>query len=225
MNAVTGQGTRRIPVTILIGLAIALGLPLCHLAGLARVFAGLGRFWSGEAAWLTFLAFILAYVCFVERRPLSSLGFRSFSPGEMALAVLAAILIVGGDIGISAIETMLHLKVTSQVSELFVLPFWLRVFLVVRAPIVEEVVFRGYGFERLAQLTGSPLAAASVTFALFAFAHYPGGGLALALVAAWGGLILTLLYLWRRNLWVTITAHCLTDAVGLLVVPALSAHH
>jgi membrane protease YdiL (CAAX protease family) len=64
-----------------------------------------------------------------------------------------------------------------------------------------------------------------VTFVLFSVAHYSGGGLALALVAAWGGFVLTVLYLWRRNLWTTILAHWLTDAFGLLLAPMMNAHH
>jgi membrane protease YdiL (CAAX protease family) len=36
------------------------------------------------------------------------------------------------------------------------------------------------------------------------------------LVAGFGGLLFTLLYLWRRNLWVNIIAHAIVDGVAIL---------
>lgn len=36
------------------------------------------------------------------------------------------------------------------------------------------------------------------------------------IIAAVGGLILTLLYVWRRNLWANMIAHWLTDASAFL---------
>ncbi|HTT85457.1 MAG TPA: CPBP family intramembrane glutamic endopeptidase [Rhizomicrobium sp.] len=223
MQANRQNGANR--VLIAIGLLIALGLPFIHLAYLGRLFAGLGHLWSEQAAWLVFLAIILLYVLGVERRPLSSIGFRAPALPGLLLGVAAAVAIIGGDIAISRVEAALHLHVKPEIASLFQTAFWFRVVLVTRAAVAEEVVFRGYGFERITELTGSKYLAAAATFALFALAHYSGGGLALFLVAAWGGLILTLLYLWQRNLWITITAHWLTDAVGFLLVPLMSAHH
>ncbi|HKD21413.1 MAG TPA: type II CAAX endopeptidase family protein [Rhizomicrobium sp.] len=206
---------------IAIGLAIALGLPFTHFSILGKTYTGLGPLWGGEAAWVAFFLVILLYVRLVERRPLSSIGFRRPGVLDIALGVAAMFLIVAGDAGISRIDAIFHLQVKSQITALFATPFWYRVFVVTRAAVVEETAFRGYGFERLAELSGSRWLAAVVTFALFTLAHYPGGGLALAFAAACGGLFLTLLYLWRRNLWATIAAHWLTDAVGLLLIPAL----
>lgn len=212
-------------ILILIGLAIALGLPFTHLSTWGKTYSGLGPLWGGEAAWVAFLLVILLYVLVVERRPLSSIGFRKPKLLDVGLGVGAAILILAGDIAISRLDVLFHLAVKPQISALFATPFGYRVFVVARAAIVEETAFRGYGLERLTELTGSKWLAAAATFALFTLAHYPGGGLALALAAACGGLVLTLLYLWRRNLWTTILAHWLTDAVGLLLVPAMAAHH
>jgi len=223
MQPDTSRGTNRIRTAVV--LALVLGLPLFHLANLGKLYGGLGTRWSGEAAWLTFVTLILAYVLVVERRPLSSLGFRRPTAFGLSLGVLAAIVIIAGDAAISVVEAVLHLTVKPQIAALFTTPLWFRVWLTTRAAIAEEIAFRGFGFERLAELAGSRYVAAAATFALFALAHYTGGGLALFLVAAWGGLVLTLLYLWRRNLWVTITAHWLTDAVGFLIMPLLRAHH
>jgi membrane protease YdiL (CAAX protease family) len=36
-------------------------------------------------------------------------------------------------------------------------------------------------------------------------------------VAGFGGLLLTILFLWRGNLWANVLAHWLTDAAGFLL--------
>jgi len=213
-------------VLIIIGLLIALGLPFSHLGGWTIAHSGLGPYWGSEVFWVPFFVAILGYVVVIEGRPLSSIGFRAPRLSDIPIGIAAAFVIVAGDIALSFLDRVLHLApVKPAVAALFTAPVWYRVFIVARAAIVEETAFRGYGFERLVDLTGNRWLAAFVTFALFTLAHYPGGGLALAFAAAWGGFVLTLLYLWRRNLWATMLPHWLTDVVGLLVIPALQAHH
>jgi membrane protease YdiL (CAAX protease family) len=41
-------------------------------------------------------------------------------------------------------------------------------------------------------------------------------GWAHLLVAGFGGLMLSVLYAWRRNLWVNILAHCFIDGLAVL---------
>ena len=110
---------------------------------------------------------------------------------DIVIGIVAVFAIIAGDAAISMVEATLHLAVKPQIAALFTTPFWYRAFIAVRAGIVEETAFRGYGFERIAGLTGSKWLAAAVTFVLFSAAHYQGGGLALLLVAAWGGFVLT----------------------------------
>ena len=212
-------------VLIVIGLFVVLGLPFAHLSAWTKAHSGLGPLWGTEVFWVAFFLFILFYVLVIERRPLSSIGFHRPGLLDVGMGVLAAFLIIAGDVVISHIDAIFHLAVRPQISAMFTTPFWYRVFLVTRAAVVEEAAFRGYGFERIVDLSGSRWLAAVFTFSLFTFAHYTGGGLALALAAACGGLFLTLLYLWRRNIWATIVAHWLTDAAGLLLLPAIAAHH
>jgi membrane protease YdiL (CAAX protease family) len=47
--------------------------------------------------------------------------------------------------------------------------------------------------------------------------HLSSWGVAQLIVAGYGGLLLTILYLWRRNLWANMLAHWLADAAGFLV--------
>jgi membrane protease YdiL (CAAX protease family) len=212
-------------VLIFIGLLIALGLPFARLGAWGKAHSGLGPLWGAEVFWVPFFLLILLYVLLVERRPLSSLGFRRPQPLDALIGIAAAFLIIAGDIAIGNVEAIFHLTVRPEIGTMFAAPFGYRLFVVTRAAVVEEVAFRGYGLERIAELTGSKWLAAAVTFALFTFAHFPGGGLALVFPAACGGLVLTLVYLWRRNLWTAILAHWLTDAFGLLLIPAMTAHH
>ena len=216
-------GTRRIQIVI--GLLIALALPFAHLGDLGKAYSGLGPLFGGEVLWWALFIAIIAYTLFVERQPLSSLGFKTPNVTDIVLAIVFAVAAVFG-IGFifSVVLPALHLPITQHLNAMFQAPFWFRVLLVTRAAFVEETAFRGYGYERLTELTGSKILAALVTFALFTVAHYAGGGLGQVLIAAWGGLVLTVLYVWRRNLWASILCHWLTDAAGFLLMP-MAAHH
>jgi len=214
--------TRRIQIVI--GLLLALAVPFCHLSDLGRRLLGQRNPVGGEFLWWIFLAAVLFYVAAVERTSLSSIGFRKPGWAEIVLGVGAAVVMfVGTGAIFQLVLPALHLSVAEKITSLATAPLWVRLLTVTRAAVCEEVAFRGYGFERLAELSGSPLLAAVVTFALFTIAHLAGGGWGQVIIAAYGGLILTLLYLWRRNLWATIIAHWLTDASAFILLPVLLA--
>lgn len=209
-------------IQIVIGLLIALGLPFCHLGDLGRKYTGLGDQWGGEVLWWALFVVILLYTLFVERKSLASLGYRRPGVWDIVLGVVAAFAAVFG-IGMifKFVLPALHMSLTQQMGSLFVAPLLFRVMLVTRAAFVEETAFRGYGFERIAELTKSPLLAALVTWVVFSMAHLTSWGWAQVIVAAWGGLVLTVLYLWRRNLWANIICHWLTDGAAFILLPLL----
>lgn len=210
---------------ILIGLLIALGLPFCHLGSLGKAYSGLGPRFGGEVLWWVLFVVILVYVRRVEREPLTSIGYRAPGWANIGLGFAFAIIAIVGIGVISAVLLpALHLEVNAQITSIFQEPFWFRVLLVTRAAFVEETTFRGYGFERLTEVSGSKWLAAVVTCGLFMLAHYSGGGLGQVLIALWGGVVLTVLYVWRRNLWAAILCHWLTDAAGFLLVPMAASH-
>src|SRR6185312_6233837 len=101
---------------------------------------------------------------------------------------IAAVLGIG--LVFAVILPALHLSVAQKITSLFQTPLWFRVLLVSRAAFVEEIAFRGYGFERLAELTRSKWLAALATCGLFTLAHYSGGGWGQVIIAAWGGVVL-----------------------------------
>lgn len=179
----------------------------------------LGPLASGEMLWWVAVAVVVGYVLAIERRPLSSVGFRKIGAVSGIAAVIAGILLVAG---ISVIYALvfpwLHLKMnTREMNSLLTTPFAYRVALVTRAAVAEELLFRGYPIERIIELTGNRWLAAGVSWAAFTYAHLGFWGWAQLVVAGYGGLILTILYLWRRNLGANMVAHWIGDGAGFLL--------
>lgn len=208
------------------GLLLFLGLPFAHLGDIGKKYSALGPLWGGEVFWWALFAAIILYVLVIERNSLTSIGYRSPGFRNIVFGVVAALIsFLGIGLLFAVVLPALHLTLAQKIGGLFQTPLLFRLALVTRAAFVEETAFRGYGFERLSGLTGSKWLAALVTLGLFTFAHYSGGGWAQVIVAAWGGLVLTALYVWRRNLWANIVCHWLTDGAGFILVPMLPQHH
>jgi membrane protease YdiL (CAAX protease family) len=92
--------------------------------------------------------------------------------------------------------------------------------LVVIAPIVEELVFRGLLFGALAGRLGV-LASAIVTALLFGAAH---GDLVLFPTLAAMGFVTALAYAGTGNLWVAIALHALNNALGAIFIVGASLY-
>ncbi|AMR29286.1 hypothetical protein A0257_20750 [Hymenobacter psoromatis] len=95
-------------------------------------------------------------------------------------------------------------------------PYWYRILLVLRAAVVEEILFRGYLIEKVRQLSGSASLAVGVSIAAFTFAHLRGWGAVHLSAVALSGAVLALLYVWRRDLPSNMFGHFVTDAIGFL---------
>lgn len=162
---------------------------------------------------------LLLYVLLVERLPLSSIGFRRFGIGGILSAIPAGILMVVGVVLIySVVFPAFHLQTnTGLANRLAAMPFWYRFMLVTRAAGAEEILFRGYPIERLEELTASRALAGFVSWAAFTIAHLGAWGWPQLMAAGFGGAILTVLYLWRRNLWLNMIAHWIADGTGFLL--------
>jgi membrane protease YdiL (CAAX protease family) len=105
----------------------------------------------------------------------------------------------------------------SEMSSILNTPFWYRFLLVTRAAVAEETLFRGYPIGRIREWSGSRMLAGVITWAAFTYAHLGGWGWPQLIVAGFGGLLLTVLFLWRRNLWANVLAHWLADGAGFLL--------
>jgi membrane protease YdiL (CAAX protease family) len=93
------------------------------------------------------------------------------------------------------------------------------------AGIAEEIIFRSVLITELEAATGKTWLAALISLAIFAAAHAGGWGATQVIFAAVPGLVLTLFFLWKRDLWICVIAHFLTDAAGLLSAAAAMSHH
>jgi membrane protease YdiL (CAAX protease family) len=211
--------TKNRRVELIIGLLLCLGVPLLPLGRWGKVYGGLGKLVGGELLWWIAVLLVLAYVALLERRPLSSVGLRRPDWRDILAGIGAAVVAVVG-IGLiySLLFPALHLKMNVfAMRGILHTPLWYRLMLVTRAAAAEELLFRGYAIPRLEELSGSRTFAALFSWAVFTYAHLSYWGAAQLVVAGWGGLVLTLLFLWRRNLWANMIAHWLTDGAGFLL--------
>lgn len=198
---------------LLVATFVPLGSWGQHLFGRA-----LGPNWSRELLWWVLTFGLYAYVLLAERRTLSSIGFHRPRILDLVLAVVTGVLLVAGIIVIySIVFPALHLRMNTQEQAMLLhTPLLYRVLLVTRAALAEETLFRGYPIERLSEWSGSRFLAGAVTWAAFTYAHLASWGPAQLIVAGYGGLLLTALYLWRRNLWANMLAHWIADGAGFL---------
>ena len=181
------------------------------------------RFLEQVALWLL-CGGVIGIVVFWEKRSLDSLWVRPF---EWASLVWAGVLVVGTIVLIFPATEWIRSRVglagyAAGMETALVDPMWLRVFAVLTAGVVEEVLFRGYAVTRLARLTGSVTWAVVLSSAVFAALHLPvwGGGPSLAFFV--GGLATTTFFVRRRDLLAMIIAHVAIDAWALVITPAFS---
>jgi uncharacterized protein len=108
----------------------------------------------------------------------------------------------------------------SAVAKLVSLPLQTRILLVITAGICEEFLFRGFAITALTRFTGSRWLSGLLSLVVFTIAHAGLFGWNSALlIPCVLGLILTLLFLLRRNLVIGMAVHTLIDAIGLIIVP------
>lgn len=208
------QSSRRPFISLL--LMIALSLPisglLVHGDNLAAQIGREGIFWT-----LTLL--LLAYVHFVERRPMSSVGLHRPGWKTVLFGLVGAFVMVAG---MAAIYMVIFPALGLSMNEATAValrstPLWFRVVLILRAAVFEEILYRGFMIERLTELTRGRWLAALISVAAFTLGHLVGWGWPHLMIAGFGGIVLTALYLFRRDLVSNMTAHFLTDAVGFLL--------
>jgi len=169
---------------------------------------------------------VFAVILFGERRKLSSIGLGIPSWPAIRTGILMTVLLLVLAMAAGAVVQAvggLSQSAGAQTGLVLGLPIWLQLFVALSAGATEEVLFRGYAIERMTELTGSRWLGAIVPIFVFGALHAPFWGVGHAIVAGMSGLWLTLIYLWRRNLWTNITAHALLDALVFVSADILSA--
>jgi uncharacterized protein len=99
------------------------------------------------------------------------------------------------------------------------LPLWVIFIVVLRAGVVEELFYRGYAIDRLQRVGCRRITACTVSLSIFAVAHWTGGFVNIVIALVAGG-IMTVFYLWRRDLLANTFGHFLVDFAGN-ILPAL----
>lgn len=212
----------------LLGVTLALGVPLALFpTGLIeRVMPLASEGQTGRELFMWGLtALVLLVLTLGEGLPLSAIGLKGLRWSSLLWGVVGfgAVLLcypLGGYLLRAVGGTM----PTGTMQQLASLPVPMLALILVRAAVTEEILFRGYGIERLTALTGSRAIGAVVPWLIFTLAHMQAWGLTYIVVVAPVAAVLTILYLWRRDLVANIIAHFLTDAFGISMAYAFSHH-
>ena len=208
----------------LLGLVLALFGPPAIAAGTKDKETGppsLGKALVGQFALLALSAGVLLMVLLVENRPLSSIGL--FPPRGQTFALGIALtlffIFIFSPIAFRMLSRFQLGGFDQGLSKLAGLPVWYLILAVVIGGSVEELLYRGYAVERLAELTGSYWLGGLISVAVFGLAHVPGWGWGPALTTVVSGGIATAVYIWQQDLLALVLAHVTTDFVGIVVTP------
>lgn len=159
----------------------------------------------------------LALLCLVllwEGRPLSSIGISGGNYLAWAIgAIMGVTLLVTSICSLLLGKGKIPEGSLEGVQRLGSLPWGFRVAIVLTAGITEEIAFRGYPIERLNEITGNLWLAAALPLAIFTLAHLSGWSLGHLVGVFFGGALLTILYLWQRDLIACMIAHALIDSL------------
>jgi len=197
-------------------LMIVIQLPIAGWLAPGNTFPALLR---GEFVFWGLTILIVAYVCCLEHRSLASIGLKAPTWKTLVYGILAALIMVGGAMLLYVyLFPVLGLQPnTSQLANVQKLPLWFQLAILVRAPVFEEIFYRGFVIERLSEILRLRWLAALISLVAFTYAHLAYWGWETLIVVAFQGAVLTALYLWRRDLGANMIAHFLTDAVAFFV--------
>jgi uncharacterized protein len=215
------EKSRGAKITALCGLLFALILPQLPVGRWLAPGDSISALLIRELVWWLYAAGVLGWLRLVEGLPISSIGLHrpAWKGLWYALAAAAALLVVFV-VHFAVIVPLFHLNAGTAGAErnlILARPYWYRVLMVLRAAVVEEILFRGYLIEKVRQLTGSSILAIAVSVAAFTYAHLAGWGLVHLIPVFGAGVIFALLYVWKRDLGSNMIAHFITDAAGFLL--------
>jgi len=172
-----------------------------------------GDVWKEVAVWIM-AALLILLIRFGERLPLSSIRL-GVAPWRQSLRQGC---ILTGLCGITA-WILIHFTGYGHgpgSAEDNKIPIWLYTLMVIRAGVVEELFFRGYAIERLEAIGCGRILSATIPLAIFAGTHWTGGVQNVIIALVLGGVV-TLFYLWRRDLVANMIGHGLSDFLGLVL--------
>lgn len=170
--------------------------------------------------WLL-LSLIILWIYFVEKRTITSIGWKKLTAKTVLLGIgLGFVVFILFGVLTAAIRVM-GLELNQETAALIASqPFPFLLLIALRAAVVEEVLYRGFAFERIYDLTKSKWLAGLIPVLIFTLVHYSWGIGHLVFVFFAGGIFM-LVYISKRNLGLIMIAHFITDVIALLVLPVL----
>jgi membrane protease YdiL (CAAX protease family) len=213
-----------VSVAVVVGLVLALfGGPLLGQVDLPRWIetstAG-SMLANSLSSWLL-VGVLLGIVVYWEDRGLASIGLRLPTRTEVAVGLGAGVggVVVGLLVTGVAVVT-LNLDQPETLSAISQLSLPIQLAIVGTAVVVEEILWRGYPIERLTELTGRLWVGAVVSGVVFLAVHYPAWGLVGAIPQAVFTVVLVGVYVWSRNVVVSMLTHGVINVVMVLILPA-----
>ena len=198
----------------LIGLIVFLGFPF-----LLQLIPH--NYMMGELAFWVLLLVMILWIYFVENQTIASIGWKKLTAKTIlwGLGLGLVLFVVFGiaNVVIQALGLELNQEIAEMISSKSIPVL---ILLALRAAIVEEVLYRGYAFERIYELTKSKWVAGLVPLIVFMLIHLSWGVGHLLFIFIAGGL-LTLMYISKRNLALNIIAHFTIDVIALAVMPMM----
>lgn len=170
--------------------------------------------------WLL-LSLIILWIYFVEKRTITSIGWKKLTAKTVLLGIgLGFVVFILFGVLTAAIRVM-GLELNQETAALIASqPFPFLLLIALRAAVVEEVLYRGFAFERIYDLTKSKWLAGLIPVLIFTLVHY-SWGIGHLVFVFFAGSIFMLVYISKRNLGLIIIAHFITDVIALLVLPLL----
>ncbi len=213
----------------LVGLFVALGLPYVLTLLLGGRSEGL---WNPSRVTFTIAKewgvtlILLGIVFFWEHRTLASIGLKRMTGRDALWGVVGFVVGALTFIFTLPLVNALGLGTTSEgIAQLAQTPIALRVAIVITAGITEEILFRGYPIERLTEMTGRIGWGAGIAYIAFVLLHIPFWGLGGTIQIGIWSLVVTALFVWRRNLPACMLMHILNDAYAFILLPTLLAQY
>ncbi|MEM7556045.1 MAG: CPBP family intramembrane glutamic endopeptidase [Cyanobacteria bacterium P01_A01_bin.84] len=229
-------------IPTIVGLCVALGGPLLLFSPLGTLLGepkALSTLVLGQL-FLWFLGFLLILIIIVwEKLPLSSVGLnipplRSNDTSSLSLSLaisliwglLTAVLLlyIITPLGVAFVEYFQLGDFHAGISKLQGLPTWYLIWTGVTAGVIEELLYRGYLIERLSLLTGKVWVGGILSVIIFTLVHIPFWGLGLAIFTVFSGVVLTALYIYRRDLIANAIAHGFTGIIQLTAINDMAIH-
>jgi membrane protease YdiL (CAAX protease family) len=213
-----------VSVAVVVGLLVSLfGGPLLGQVDLPRwveTSTASSMLANSLSSWLL-VGVLLGIVVYWEGRRLASVGLRLPTRTEVAVGLGAGLgAVVVGLLVTGVAVVTLNLEQPETLSAISRLSLPIQLAIVGTAVVVEEILWRGYPIERLTELTGRVWVGAVVSGVVFLAVHYPAWGLVGAIPQAVFTVVLVGVYVWSRNVVVSMLTHGVINVVMVLVLPA-----